>query len=134
MGTHTNNNYKPKLQTGIHLITITKVFYGKTTFSKIPYFKCKFENENGWFYQKFFLNQKAGSINFIKKLFEAAGVYTDSINPGDLSGKQLAIHIKSRKLIDFLTGEILGQKEECMYFESVGEYELSLINSSKLAV
>ena len=129
-----NNQYKPGLSIGIHLVTITKIVLGKTLTSKFPYFKCKFENEQGWFFQKFVLYPKEGSTKFIKKLFLAAGAYTDTINPSDLLGKELAIYIKLGNVIDFLTGEIIGSKEVCVYFESVGEYECSLIRSSRIAI
>lgn len=88
---------KPFLPDGRHLVEITHIDEGISEHKGVPFFACRFENENGFIIQRFY-NSKAG-MPIIAGLFEAAGMPLEeksTINTEKLMGKKLFITVEER--------------------------------------
>ena len=88
---------KPFLPNGRHLVEITHIDEGTSEHKGVPFFACRFENENGFIIQRFY-NSKAG-MPIIAGLFEAVGMPLEekaTVNTEKLAGKKLVITVEDR--------------------------------------
>jgi hypothetical protein len=117
-----NNLTNGELGNGQHRVKIIKVVYGVSTKNTFPYFKCRFENQDGYIYQRFHVSE--GGKLIIKRLFEAAGIYGNKPNTKDLIGKEIIITVITKDRINFETGEISGTCREPVSYKHLLEEEL----------
>ena len=88
---------KPFLPDGRHLVEITHIDEGTSEHKGVPFFACRFENENGFVVQRFY-NSKAG-MPIVASLFEAVNMSLEegsTINTEKLIGKRLFITVEER--------------------------------------
>lgn len=87
-----------KFANGKYFVKITNISYGVSEYKKTPYFLCRFEGEyyedDYRFVEKRFYQTK-NSIPYIKKIFNAAGIDTNDLNPEKLIGSILKIEVTS---------------------------------------
>jgi hypothetical protein len=92
---------KPFLPDGRHLVEITHIEEGISENKKVPFFACRFENEEGFVTQRFY-NSTAG-LPIIVALFKSLGMEVDEkteLNTKDLVGKSLTITVGERTYAD----------------------------------
>lgn len=88
---------KPFLADGRHLVEITNIDEGTSEHKGVPFFACRFENEDGFIIQRFY-NSKAG-MPIIASLFEAVDMPLEqgtTLNTDKLIGKKLFITVAER--------------------------------------
>ncbi|MDO1449055.1 hypothetical protein Q0590_22455 [Rhodocytophaga aerolata] len=88
---------KPFLENGRHLVEITHIEEGTSEHKGVPFFACRFENEQGFVTQRFY-NSKAG-MPIIASLFEAVNMPLEegaTANTEKLVGKKLFITVEER--------------------------------------
>lgn len=88
---------KPFLPDGRHLVDITHIDEGTSEHKGVPFFACRFENEQGFVIQRFY-NSKPG-MPIIAGLFEAAGIPLQegvTLDTNKLVGKKLFITVEER--------------------------------------
>jgi fructose-specific component phosphotransferase system IIB-like protein len=88
---------KPFLENGRHLVEITHIEEGTSEHKGVPFFACRFENEQGFVIQRFY-NSKAG-MPIIAGLFEAVNMPLAEGATADtkkLIGKKLFITVEER--------------------------------------
>jgi fructose-specific component phosphotransferase system IIB-like protein len=88
---------KPFLENGRHLVEITHIEEGTSEHKGVPFFACRFENEQGFVIQRFY-NSKAG-MPIIASLFEAVNMPLEegaTANTDKLVGKKLFITVEER--------------------------------------
>jgi fructose-specific component phosphotransferase system IIB-like protein len=88
---------KPFLPDGRHLVEITHIEEGTSEHKGVPFFACRFENEQGFVNQRFY-NSNAG-MPIIASLFEAADMRMQegsTIDTNRLKGKKLFITVEER--------------------------------------
>jgi fructose-specific component phosphotransferase system IIB-like protein len=88
---------KPFLPNGRHLVEITHIDEGTSEHKGVPFFACRFENEQGFVIQRFY-NSKAG-MPIIASLFEAVDLPLQegaTLDTNKLKGKQLFITVEER--------------------------------------
>ena len=88
---------KPFLENGRHLVEITHIDEGTSEHKGVPFFACRFENEQGFVIQRFY-NSKAG-MPIIAGLFESVDMPLHEGSAADtakLKGKKLFITVEER--------------------------------------
>jgi hypothetical protein len=125
-----NNHTKPQLGIGQHRVAIAKVLHGKSSIKRTPYFVCRFENQWGYLYQRFYITE--GSKLFLKRFFEAASIYGNAVETKELLGKELFVSVETKDRVDFETGEIVGIYNESVSFWHPLEEELLRLNKENL--
>jgi hypothetical protein len=115
MKIHFNKNLN-YLSNGDHEVVISEVTEGISK-NSVPFFLCKFENEEGIINYKIYKTEN--SLPFIKKLFEAVGLYQQEVDTNNLIGKYLGITIKTKDWIDSTTGEIISKNQDVVLFKNL---------------
>ncbi len=122
---------KPFLENGHHSVTITKVEEGTSENKGVPFFSCRFENEDGFVNNRFY--QSEPSMPIIAALLKATGIEHPegkTIDTKQLVDKKLSILVGERQYEDPNTGKIKTIKE-ASDFHKAGEAETSSQPSSK---
>ena len=65
-------NEKPFLENGRHTVTITEVESGSSEYKDVPFFNCRFENNEGFVNNRFYLSEPGQPI--MAELFQAVGL------------------------------------------------------------
>jgi hypothetical protein len=96
---------KPLLADGVHTVTITSIDEGTSEHKNIPFFACRFENEDGYVSHRFY--QSSAGMPSIISLFEMAGINVaegKDLDTKQLIGKQVDIEVGERSYTDPETG------------------------------
>ena len=97
---------KPFLDNGRHTVKITEVEDGLSEKKKIPFFACRFENEDGFVIHRFY-NSEPG-LPQIVALFEAVGFDVEEgkeLDSSELFDKDVSILVSERTYNDPDTGD-----------------------------
>lgn len=94
---------KPFLPNGRHTVTITKVEEGTSERQNVPFFNCRFENEDGFANNRFYLSEPGQPI--IAELLHAVGIDQKEMDTKELEGKTLSIEVEERTYADPDTGD-----------------------------
>lgn len=96
---------KPYLSDGRHQVEITDIQEGESEHKGVPFFACRFDNEEGYVVQRFYTSGPGMAI--ITGLFEAVGVSVkegSQIDTNQLLHKKLLIEVNERTYNDLETG------------------------------
>lgn len=96
---------KPLLNDGHHTVEITRIDEGTSEYKGIPFFNCRFENEDGFVSQRFY--QSPAGMPAIINLFKTAGIEVkegDELDTKQLLHKTLDIEVGERSYNDPETG------------------------------
>lgn len=118
-------NEKPYLDNGRHTVTITEVQEGTSENKGIPFFSCRFENDEGFVIQRFYRSEPGMPI--IASLLKAVGLEVkkgDAIDTKQLLNKQLSVEVSDRTYEDPDTGKEKTIKE-ASDFKRAGEANTS---------
>lgn len=88
---------KAFLADGRHVVEITHIDEGSSESKDVPFFACRFENEDGFVNQRFYLSDPGMSI--IMELCQAAGVDVQGgkqLDTNQLLHKKLSIEVAER--------------------------------------
>lgn len=109
------------LPKGTHSVKITGITIGTNLKTGNKFFKCVFSNKEGFLPQWLYITD--GSKPFLRKLFNACGIYDEIAEVKDLLNKELKIHVLYKNLINPETGEITKEISSCVNFESIKSLE-----------
>lgn len=112
---------KPFLANGRHTTTITEVTEGTSENKGVPFFNCRFENEDGFVNQRFYLSEPGQPI--MAELFHAVGIEKDEIDTKILVGKEVSVEVYERTYEDANHQE--KTIKETRHYQKVGESETS---------
>ena len=118
-------NEKPFLEDGRHTVTIAEVNEGTSENKGVPFFSCRFENDEGFVNQRFY--QSEPSMPIVASLLRAVGMEAKegkTIDTQKLVGKQLSIEVGERTYADPESGKEKTIKE-ATHFKGAGEAEIS---------
>ena len=115
-------NEKPFLENGRHTVTITEVESGTSEYQDVPFFNCRFENEDGFVNNRFYLSEPGQPI--MAELFHAVGIENKETDTDELKGKQLSIEVHERTYDDPQTGNEKTIKA-AHHFQAVGQSDTS---------
>ena len=105
-------DFKEMLKVGNHNVVITKLRYGTSSKKGTPYVECKFENEQGFIYHKFWLNTRMNSFTLSFLLNAGLRVREGyNLDLDKLYNKKLRIKVTEKKYVDYSTGEIFTRRE-----------------------
>jgi hypothetical protein len=96
---------KPFLPDGRHEVEITQIEEGRSEHKDVPFFACRFENEEGYLTNRFYLSEPG--MAGIVSLFEAAGLKIKEgaeLNTDALLHKRVSIQVGERSYNDPETG------------------------------
>jgi hypothetical protein len=111
---------KPFLNDGRYDVEITHIDEGTSEYKGIPFFACRFENEEGFVTQRFY-SSPAG-MPIIMDLCRAAGVAVktdEELDTNQLMGKRVSIEVGDYTYNDPETGNERTLKQAAN-FEAVG--------------
>ncbi len=123
-------NEIPFLENGRHSVMITEINDGTSEHKGIPFFTCRFENEEGFATQRFYRSKPGMPI--IASLFRAVGLEVkegDTLDTKQLLHKQLSIEVSERTYQDPTTGKEKTIKE-ATHFRKAGEADTSQATQS----
>jgi len=109
---------KKILNPGLHIVKITELSEGVSKNKKIPYLKCRFENDYGYIPEIFYIND-TGKL-YLDKLFSSVNILENEVNSIHLLGKILAIRV-----VDDLKSEKIKNE----YFRKVNGFCKSSLNT-----
>jgi hypothetical protein len=92
---------KPFLENGRHPVEISEVTEGKSEKKGVPFFSCRFENENGFITSRYYYSEPG--MPTIVDLFKTVGIEVkegDQLDTADLVGKKLSILVTDRTYTD----------------------------------
>ena len=116
-------NEKPFLENGRHTVTITEVETGSSEYKDVPFFNCRFENEEGFVNNRFYLSEPSQPI--IAELFQAVGLDSGGeVDTDQLEGKELSVEVHERTYDDPETGNEKTIKA-AQHFQSTGQADTS---------
>jgi hypothetical protein len=107
---------KPFLADGRHVVEITDIEEGKSEHKGTPFFACRFENEDGFILQRFYLTKPG--MSGILDLCQAVGIEVsegDQIDTKQLLHKRVAIVVEDRSYEDPETGRERTLKQATAY-------------------
>ena len=96
---------KPFLPDGRHEVEITNIDEGKSEYKGVPFIACRFENEDGFVNQRFYVS--SGGMPILMELCQATGVETggkDQLDTNQLKGKKVSIEVGDYTYNDPETG------------------------------
>ncbi|MGK7395003.1 MAG: hypothetical protein ACNS62_10535 [Candidatus Cyclobacteriaceae bacterium M3_2C_046] len=96
---------KPFLENGRHTVKITDIQDGLSEKKEIPFFACRFENDDGFIVHRFY-NTNQGMPQIIS-LFEASGIEIEEgveMDTYELRNKDVSIYVSERSYSDPDTG------------------------------
>lgn len=97
---------KPYLNNGRHVVEITEVEDGKSEHKGVPFFSCRFENDEGFINSRFYYTEPGMPI--IIDLFKNVGVKVEEgkeLNTKELLNKKVSIQVEDRNYSDPNTGQ-----------------------------
>lgn len=116
-----NIHEKPYLPEGRHVVKITEVEDGRSENKDVPFINCRFENEDGFINQRFYLNEPGQPI--LAAFLKAVGINKTEVDSKELKGKSLSVEVEER------TYEDAGGKEKTIkqatHFKEAGEADPS---------
>ena len=116
-------NEKPFLENGRHTVTITSVESGSSEYKDVPFFNCRFENDEGFVNNRFYLSEPGQPI--MAELFQAVGMDSSGeVDTDQLKDKELSIEVHERTYDDPETGNEKTIKA-ARHFQSVGQSDTS---------
>ena len=116
-------NEKPFLENGRHTVTITEVESGSSEYKDVPFFNCRFENDEGFVNNRFYLSEPGQPI--MAELFQAVGLdASGEVDTDQLKDKELSIDVHERSYDDPETGNEKTIKA-ARHFQAVGEANTS---------
>ena len=115
-------NEKPFLDNGRHTVTITEVASGTSEYQDVPFFNCRFENEDGFVNHRFYLSEPGQPI--MAELFQAVGITDDEPDTEQLKDKELSIEVHERSYDDPQSGNEKTIKA-ARHFQPVGQSDTS---------
>ena len=116
-------NEKPFLENGRHTVTITEVESGSSEYKDVPFFNCRFENDEGFVNNRFYLSEPGQPI--MAELFHAVGMDKGGeVDTDQLKGKKLSIEVHERTYDDPETGNEKTIKA-ARHFQAVGHSDTS---------
>lgn len=115
-------NEKPFLEDGRHTVTITEVESGSSEYKDVPFFNCRFENDEGFINHRFYLSEPGQPI--MAELFQAVGITDQDVDTDQLKDKQLSIEVYERTYDDPETGNEKTIKA-ARHFQAVGHSDTS---------
>lgn len=110
---------KPFLNDGRHEVEITNIDEGTSEYKGVPFFACRFENEDGFVNQRFYTSPAGMPI--IMDLYQAVGIEAQAdkeLDTNQLKGKRLSIEVGDYTYNDPETGNERTLKQ-ASNFESV---------------
>jgi hypothetical protein len=113
---------KPFLANGRHTTTITEVTEGKSENKGVPFFNCRFENEDGFVNHRFYLSEPGQPI--MAELFQAVGIEESEVDTQELIGKEVSIEVHERTYPDPDSQQEKTIKE-ARHFRPAGQSEIS---------
>ena len=87
-----------KLKDGIQKVKITQVIKGISDLKKTPYFQCRFENQDRYLEERFYITK--GSLKYIQMFYIKAGAEYKDFNGDGLLSKELYMIIGPGRRID----------------------------------
>lgn len=115
-------NEKPFLENGQHTVEITDVASGKSEYQDVPFFNCRFENDEGFVNHRFYLSEPGQPI--MAELFRAVGIEDQEADTEQLKGKTLSIEVYERSYDDPQTGNEKTIKA-ARHFQQAGQSNTS---------
>ncbi|MDQ3535972.1 MAG: hypothetical protein M3421_10145 [Bacteroidota bacterium] len=97
---------KPYLENGRHVVEITEIEEGTSENKGIPFFSCRFENEEGFIHSRFY-NTEPG-MPILIDLFKNVGIKAEEgkeLNTQELLNKKVSILVEERTYNDPNTGQ-----------------------------
>jgi len=88
---------KPFLADGRHTVEITQIDEGSSEYKDVPFFACRFENEDGFVNQRFYLSPAGMPI--LLGLFKAVGIEVqdgEQLDTKQLLHKKVSIEVDER--------------------------------------
>ena len=85
---------KPFLTDGRHEVEITHIDEGKSEYKGIPFIACRFENEEGFVTQRFYISPAGMPI--LMELCQAVGIQAEAkkeLDTNKLLGKKVSIEV-----------------------------------------
>lgn len=92
---------KPYLNNGRHVVKITEIAEGKSENKGVPFFSCRFENEDGFITSRFYYTEPGMPI--VIDLFKNAGISVEEgkeLNTKELLNKKVSILVEERTYND----------------------------------
>lgn len=96
---------KPFLTDGRHEVEITNIDEGKSEYKGIPFIACRFENEDGFVNQRFYISPAGMPI--LMELCQAASIEVETqkeLDTNQLLGKKVSIEVGDYTYNDPETG------------------------------
>lgn len=109
------------LSKGTHNVKISGITIGTNLKTGNKFFKCVFSNKEGFLPQWFYITDS--SKPFLKKLFNACGIFDEVAEVKDLLNKELKIQVVYKNLINPESGEITKEISSCVNFESINKLQ-----------
>lgn len=97
---------KPYLNNGRHVVEITEIEDGKSEHKGVPFFLCRFENDEGFINSRFYYTDPGMPI--IIDLFKNVGIKVEEgkeLNTKELLNKKVSIQVEDRNYSDPNTGQ-----------------------------
>lgn len=97
---------KPYLNNGRHVVKITGIEEGKSEHKGVPFFSCRFENDEGFITNRFYYSEPG--LPIIIDLFKNTGIEVEEgkeLNTEALLGKKVSILVEDRTYDDPNTGQ-----------------------------
>jgi hypothetical protein len=97
---------KPYLTNGRHIVEITDIVEGNSEHKGVPFFSCRFENEDGFITSRFYYSEPG--LPIIIDLFKKAGIEVEEgkeLNTEALLNKKVSIMVDDRTYDDPNTGQ-----------------------------
>ncbi|MBF9252557.1 hypothetical protein I2I11_04560 [Pontibacter sp. 172403-2] len=89
---------KPYLPEGRHVVKITEVEEGRSENKDVPFINCRFENEDGFINQRFYLSEPGQPI--LAAFLKALGINKTEVDSKELKGKSLSVEVEERTYED----------------------------------
>ena len=115
-------NEKPFLENGRHTVAITDVASGTSEYQDVPFFNCRFENDEGFVNHRFYLSEPGQPI--MAELFRAVGINDSEPDTEQLKGKDLSVEVHERTYDDPQSGNEKTIKA-ARHFQAVGQSNTS---------
>ncbi|WP_347159450.1 hypothetical protein [Pontibacter chitinilyticus] len=114
-------NEKPFLPEGRHVVTVTEVEDGRSENKDVPFINCRFENEDGFINQRFYLSEPGQPI--LAAFLKATGIEKTDVDSKELKGKTLSIEVEERSYEDANGKE--KTIKQASHFEEAGQANTS---------
>lgn len=113
---------KPFLPDGRHTVEITSIEEGTSEHKGTPFFACRFENNDGFIVQRFYLTRPG--MSGIIALCQAAGIEVkegEQIDTKQLIHKKVSVQVEERSYDDPETGQERTLKQAADFSNVTGK-------------